>query len=112
VNLALAALVLIASYAPAGGGVMLLGSLIVAVPSTLLVFALMLTSPARAARPNYWVALPCVAQPIPFVVACSEWGTFWPCFDFVWLGSIFLVFVGLHALVRPFRKIEHENSEH
>jgi hypothetical protein len=89
---------LIASYAPVGDGVMLLCQLVVAVPSSLLVVGLLLSSGSRMRRPKYWVALLCFAQAIPSFLVLRNLGPFSQYFVLIWLGSMGLLLVGFLVL--------------
>ena len=89
------------SYAPIGGGLMLLCQLGVAILSVLLVLGLLMTSVSRRRHPKYWVALMCVGQPIPLAFILREMGEFSEYFDLVWLASMALVAVGLLVVLWP-----------
>jgi hypothetical protein len=86
---------MLASYAPIGGGLALLCQLALAVPAALIVLSHVLGAPSRRNRPKYWIAFACVAQSIPVAFILVEIGSFSPCFDSVWLGSMIVLLIGI-----------------
>lgn len=91
-------MILFASYAPIGGGVMLLCQLAIAIPAAVLLVGMIVTSTARMQHPKYWTALGCVSQPIPLAFALRELGQFSAAFDIIWLTSMGLFLVGFLVL--------------